>query len=182
MGMAISVPRYTIEDLERFPHDGNRYELLDGVLLVTPAPAPSHQIIASRIQSRLSQAVEWSGHAHVVAPGAVVRAPDTQLQPDLLVYPARFSPNTDWRRIDEHWLAVEIFSPSSRIYDHDFKRDAYFALGVQQMWLVDGRDKTVELCCQRGTGDVVRDRVRWRVPTVDLMVSLSLREIFAGIE
>ena len=37
MGMAVSVPRYTVDDLEHFPDDGNRYELLDGLLLVTPA-------------------------------------------------------------------------------------------------------------------------------------------------
>jgi Uma2 family endonuclease len=79
-------------------------------------------------------------------------------------------------------LAVEILSPSSRIYDHEFKRDAYFALGVQQVWLVDQRDMTIELCRQRGPGDVFRDTVQWRVPTADLIVSLSLREIFAGIE
>ena len=33
----VSVPRYTVDDLDTFPEDGNRYELLDGVLLVTPA-------------------------------------------------------------------------------------------------------------------------------------------------
>jgi hypothetical protein len=37
--MAVSVPRYTVNDLELFPDDGDRYELLDGILLVTPAPA-----------------------------------------------------------------------------------------------------------------------------------------------
>jgi hypothetical protein len=46
MGMPVSVPRYTLADLERFPNDGSRYELLDGVLLVTPAPSCAHQIIA----------------------------------------------------------------------------------------------------------------------------------------
>src|SRR3990172_8457158 len=110
MGMAISLPRYTVEDLERFPDDGNRYELLDGGLLVTPAPAASHQIVASRIQSRLAAAVQWTGHAHVVGPGVVVRLPNTQLQPDILVYPARFSPNLKWVEVTEHWLAVEILS------------------------------------------------------------------------
>ena len=54
MGMAISLPKYTVDDLEQFPEDGNRYELLDGMLLVTPAPTNAHQIIANRLQVRLS--------------------------------------------------------------------------------------------------------------------------------
>ena len=83
MDMAIAVPRYTVDDLDRFPNDGNRYELLDGVLLVTPSPALSHQLIANRIQSCLAEAVQWPGHAHVVGPGVVVRLPNTQLQPDM---------------------------------------------------------------------------------------------------
>ena len=49
MAMGVTIPRYTVDDLEHFPHDGNRYELLDGVLLVTPGPGPMHQIIASHL-------------------------------------------------------------------------------------------------------------------------------------
>ena len=124
MAMAISVPLYTVDDLEHFPDDGNRYELLDGVLLVTPQAAAPHQIVASRIQGELGISLQKPGLAHVVGPGAVVRMPRTQLQPDILVYPTRFSPMTDWRKITEHWLAVEILSRSSRIYDREFKRDA----------------------------------------------------------
>jgi len=67
--MALSVPLYTVDDLARFPDDGNRYELLNGVLLVTPAPAAVHQLVASRIQTRLSVALALTGHAHVVGPG-----------------------------------------------------------------------------------------------------------------
>ena len=56
MGMAIAIPRFTVDDLETFPDDGNRYELLDGVLLVTPAPGNAHQVVASRLQVRLGVA------------------------------------------------------------------------------------------------------------------------------
>ena len=179
MAMAISVPVYTVDDLENFPDDGNRYELLDGVLLVTPQAAAPHQIVASRIQGELVISLQKSGLAHVVGPGAVVRMPNTQLQPDILVYPARFSPSTDWRKITEHWLAVEIFSRSSRIYDREFKRDAYFALGLQQVWLVDWRDRSVEVCAAKGKSSVVRDTVRWRIAGAD--VAINLHEVFAGL-
>jgi len=181
MGMAISVPRYTVEDLERFPDDGNRYELLDGVLLVTPAPNASHQIVASRILLPLAIAVQGPGHAHVVSPGAVVRAPGTQLEPDILVYPARFAPTVEWPKVTDHWLAVEVLSRSSRIYDREFKRDAYFALGVREVWLVDRRDKSVEVCAGRGPGRIERDTVRWSVPGLDTIVSIELGGVFDGI-
>lgn len=179
MAMAISVPLYTVEDLDHFPDDGNRYELLDGVLLVTPQAAAVHQVVANRIQFELTASLQKSGLAHVVGPGAVVRLPRTQLQPDILVYPARFKPTTDWRKITEHWLAVEILSRSSRIYDREFKRDAYFALGLRQVWLVDLRARSVEVCVGKGKGRVVRDRIRWRIARRD--VTIDLKEVFAGV-
>lgn len=180
MAMAISVPLYTVDDLERFPDDGNRYELLDGVLLVTPAPAAVHQLVASRIHANLSLALQKPGHAHVVGPGAIVRKPRTQLQPDILVYPSRFTPRTDWVNITEHWLAVEVLSRSSRVYDREFKRDAYFALGVQQVWLVDWREGFVEVCRAPGETNRVRDVLKWHVDAVDVTVIVELGEVFAG--
>ena len=179
MAMAISVPLYTVDDLEHFPDDGNRYELLDGVLLMTPQAGAPHQIVASRIQAELAVSLQKPGLAHVVGPGAVVRRPRTQLQPDILVYPARFSPKTDWRKITEHWLAVEVLSRSSRIYDREFKRDAYFALGLQQVWLVDWRAQSVEVCTGKGKSRVVRDSIRWKIAGAEVII--DLHEVFAGL-
>jgi len=179
MAMAISVPLYTVDDLEHFPDDGNRYELLDGVLLVTPQAAAVHQIVANRIQFELTASLEKVGLAHIVGPGAVVRMPRTQLQPDILVYPARFSPMTDWRKITEHWLAVEVLSRSSRVYDREFKRDAYFALGLQQVWLVDWRDESIEVCTAKGKSRVVRDTIRWHVAGVQVVI--ELHGVFGGL-
>jgi Uma2 family endonuclease len=177
--MAISVPLYTVDDLEHFPDDGNRYELLDGLLLVTPQAAAVHQVVTSRIQFALTAFLQKPGLAHVVGPGAVVRMPRTQLQPDILVYPARFSPMTDWRKITEHWLAVEVLSRSSRVYDREFKRDAYFALGLEQVWLVDWRDRSVEVCTGKRKSRVVRDRIRWRIARTEVVIDLN--EVFAGL-
>ena len=182
MAMALSVPHYTVDDLENFPDDGNRYELLDGVLLVTPAPAAVHQLVANRISGQLWFARQRPGHAHVVGPGAVERRPKTQLQPDILVYPASYIPKTDWAKIEEHWLAVEVLSRSSKVYDREFKRDAYFALGVEQVWLVDWWDKRVEVCTGVGKTSVERDVIRWHVKQAGLVVTVDLHEVFDGIE
>jgi Uma2 family endonuclease len=181
MAMAVSVPRYTIADLQRFPNDGNRYELLDGVLIVTPSPANAHQIIVSRLQLKLMQAAMVPGHAQVVGPGAITVPPRTQLQPDILVYPARYPIDSQWEEIDEHWLAVEVLSRSSRVYDREIKRDAYIALGVREVWLVDRRSQAVEVARAQGPGVVVKDVLRWRVPALASVVDISLTEVFAGL-
>jgi len=182
MRMAVSVPRYTVDDIERFPDDGNRYELLDGVLLVTPGPRQAHQRIAQEIAARLWTGVRATGYGNVVGPGVISLPPGTQLQPDILVYPVRFGPMMEWARITEHWLAVEVLSRSSRMYDREFKRDAYFALGVLQVWLVDIADRRVEVWRSRTEHEVVRDVIRWRVPTLDVVVPIDLAEVFAGVE
>ena len=182
MGMAISVPRYTLEELEQFPDDGSRHELLDGFLLVTPAPRAVHQRIASRLHVRLAAGVEAPGYGCVVSPGAISVPPYTQLLPDILVYPARFGPSVDWADVNEHWLAIEVLSRSSRIYDREIKRDAYFALGVKQVWLVDIADRSVSVWRTSATHDVMRDVIRWRVADLDVLVSVDLREVFAGVE
>lgn len=180
MGMAISVPRYTVDDLERFPRDGNRYELLDGMLLVTPAPRLAHQLVASRLLQALAAASR--DLAHVVGPGAVVRAPRTQLEPDLLVFPSSFSPSLGWADITGHWLAVEVLSRSSRWYDREYKRDAYFQLGVRQVWLVDVEARSVDVWRSRSEHEVVRDVVHWSVPTTNRVVDIPLDGVFAGLE
>jgi len=180
MAMGLTIPRYTVDDLERFPSDGNRYELLDGLLLVTPAPRQAHQWVAFELAFRLAN--QTRDVARVVGPGVVTRPPWTQLEPDILVYPVRFRPTSQWPDVTEHWLAVEVLSRSSRIYDREFKRDAYFALGVQQVWLVDVEDRSVSVWGSRTEQKVVRDVIHWRVPTTDREATIELGEIFAELE
>jgi Uma2 family endonuclease len=139
-------------------------------------------MIISRLQFRLMQAVMVEGHAHVVSPGAITVAPKIHLEPDILVFPARYSTESEWSDIDEHWLAVEVLSRSSRVYDRDTKRDAYIALGVEEVWLVDRGNKVVEVSRGRGPAEVLRDVLRWRVPTLGRVVEISLRDVFEGFE
>jgi Uma2 family endonuclease len=183
MGMALRVPRFTIEMLDHFPDDGNRYELLDGVLLVTPAPTYAHQVVATRLTVALSQALASSSLARVVAVGAIQRGERTQLQPDILVVPAAFPIKTHWRDLHGWWLAVEVLSPSSRIYDREVKRDAYFTLGVEEYWLVDPDDCAVEVW-RRGDreGQRFTTTLVWRPAALDRNVVVDLDELFRDIE
>ena len=180
MGMPAIAPRYTVDDLDHFPNDGNRYELLDGMLLVTPGPGFPHQLVVSRLWHRLAQAVQVPGLAHVFGPGVVTTPPKTQLQPDILVLPSRFPATSDWRKIDENWLAVEVLSRSSYVYDREFKRDAYIALGVREVWLVDRRDHTIEVARPNVRVRTVRDVLRWK-PVRGVELTIELSEVFAGL-
>nr|MBA2597203.1 Uma2 family endonuclease [Chloroflexia bacterium] len=77
--MATTVRRLTYDDLESIPQEreGDRHEIIDGELVVTPSPAPVHQIISRSLFRRLDQ--------HVIAGelGEVLYAPiDIRLTPD----------------------------------------------------------------------------------------------------
>ena len=182
MEMALTVPQYTVADLELLPDDGNRYEVLVGTLLVTPSPGSAHQGIAARLSALFSSHI-LGRRLVLFSPGVVTLPPLTQLEPDLLVVPPRFAPGTPWVEITEHWLAVEIVSRSSRVYDREFKRDAYRALGVHEVWLVDVRDRSIELCTRGGgdVGRVVRDALTWSAPTGEVSVRVELADLFADI-
>lgn len=181
MGMVISVPRYTVDDLDRFPDDGNRYELLDGMLLVTPLAEAGHQVIAGRLHVALANALRATPHVYVVSPGAIVAPPRTQLQPDVLVYRSRSGLAAKWTSVTEHWLAVEVLSPSSRIYDRQFKRDAYHVLGVREVWLVDAANKCIEVSRGGREPETVRNSAHFQAPITGSFAEVELGDVFAGL-
>ena len=124
----------TEDDLGAMPDDGHRYELLDGVLLVTPAPRLDHQRCLVALSSLLLSA--RLPHLEVlVGPFDVRLSRFTVLQPDLLV--ARKVDLTEARLVGAPVLAVEIQSPSTRRIDNGSKRLAFEAAGVPAYWLVD---------------------------------------------
>ncbi len=135
MAMPITIPRYIVDEIESWPDDGNRYEALDGVLLVTPSPEAPHQFVTTPIAVALARFVaEWPD-IQVASPGVIMVRPKIELQPDFLVL-RRPPGETRWEEVTEHPLAVEVQSPSTKIYDRDFKRPAYLSLGVKEVWRV----------------------------------------------
>jgi Uma2 family endonuclease len=124
---------FLADDLAELPDDGNRYELVDGLLLVSPSPTERHQ----RALGNLYAILRSSAPAHLrvyIAPLDVRFSPHVQVQPDVLV--AEDGPARDkLERIP--LLCVELLSPGTRRHDLVLKRRAYEREGVRSYWIVD---------------------------------------------
>ncbi len=130
----------TVADLETMPDDGHRYELLDGTLLVTPAPSLSHQTVVPRIWRSLEDARPADLRV-LVAPFDVVLADDTVLQPDVLV--ARQGDLTERNLPAAPVLAVEVLSPSTQRIDRFLKHSRYAAAGVEHYWIIEPNEPSL---------------------------------------
>lgn len=130
------------DDLDAMPDDGHRYELLDGALLVTPAPVWRHQSAVVRLVVLLDHDCPPALQV-LVAPFDVVLAPDTVLQPDVLV--ARRGDLTERDLPAAPVLAVEVLSPSTRRIDLLLKSSRYAAAGVPSYWVVDPDEPRVRV-------------------------------------
>jgi Uma2 family endonuclease len=138
--------RWTVADRDELPEDGNRYEVIDGELFVTPAPSLLHQLAITRLHRLIADYLDREpvGHA-VVAPADIIFRPERVLQPDLFVLPLvagriprQFS---DVRRL---LLTVEVVSPWSGHADRVDKRRVYREERVDEYWIVDLDSRIVE--------------------------------------
>ena len=130
---------FTVADLEGMPDDGRRYELIDGELLVSPAPGWAHQEAVLTLSLLLRQACPAEFRV-LVAPFAVRPDKFNEVQPDVLV--ARYADLTEDDLPRAPMLAVEVISPTSRLRDAHLKKAVYARLGSASFWLVDpARDK-----------------------------------------
>lgn len=124
----------TRADLDSMPDDGHRYELIDGVLIVTPAPSATHQTVVLEL-AVLFHAACPSDLKILVAPFDVALADDTIMQPDVLV--ARRSDVTERDLPVAPVLAVEVLSPSTRRIDLTLKKSRLEEAGCPHYWVVD---------------------------------------------
>jgi Uma2 family endonuclease len=123
---------FTVADLDRIPDDGRRYELVAGVLVVSPRPTPAHQVVAFTLASLLAQACPdaWQ----VVPEPAVLIGPDTELVPDVVV--AARNQLTGAKITEPPVVVAEVRSPSTALIDLNRKKVAYERFGVGSYWVV----------------------------------------------
>ncbi|MCX7840419.1 MAG: Uma2 family endonuclease [Anaerolineae bacterium] len=164
--------KWTYDDWARLPENGTRYEVIDGVLYMTPPPTTSHQFSIVRLLNKMANYVESRNLGWVVASPIGVRLPTQPVpfEPDIV-----FVSRAHKSIIQEQYiegvpdLVVEVVSPSNWIYDRKEKFLVYQTAGVPEYWIVDYRAKTIEvfywedgayvLLGKWGTGETASSRV-----------------------
>lgn len=165
---------WTRADLDRFPDDGHRRELVDGQLLVSPLARRRHQDVVLRIARSLA---DWADdHGGIVYPGVNIDlAETTHLEPDVVWASDTDTTGSGFARTPE--LVVEVGSPSTHRYDRGIKLDRYLTSGAHEVWLVDltldeiAVHRSGGATATHGRGDAVTTPVLpgWRATVDDLL-------------
>ncbi|MBA2521338.1 MAG: Uma2 family endonuclease [Chloroflexia bacterium] len=138
----------TFTEFRALPDDGNRYELIDGVLVVPPSPSPLHNRVAGRLYWMIGEYLLPLRRKDFLffAPLDVRLTEFRAVQPDLLyVNPDRPGGLTSSYVAGVPDLVVEVLSPSNRSHDRVTKFGIYAEAGVQEYWIVDPVSETVTL-------------------------------------
>lgn len=145
---------WTYADYAALPDDGQRYEVMDGVLLMSPSPSPVHQSVVNWMAFYLTQYVTLPGIGRMFsAPLDVELAPNRVVQPDVFVLlNQNLNKVTASHIVGAPDLVVEVRSPGTAVYDRLNKSGAYAQAGVQEYWMVYPEMQAVEpLVLQNGS-------------------------------
>jgi len=185
MGMPNTLtPVYWTADMaRRLPEDGNRYEVVYGELLVTPAPRLWHQELVRRLVVTLAKYLEANPLGLVLtSPADISWGADALVQPDVFVVPTEQARTLEWSAVRDLLLVAEVLSPSTPRHDRFTKRRRYQEAGVPLYWIVDGDERQVEVWTP---GDafprIERDRLVWLPEGAGAPFRWALQELFRPI-
>ncbi len=181
MGMPQPADRWTADLVRSLPEDGQRYELISGTLVVTPAPPWTHQFVVGALHLCFH---EWlSEHPDltvVFSPADISLGEDEILQPDLFVVrSAPGEPVREWSDVKELALVIEVLSPSTAHYDRHLKRKRYQRAGVPEYWIVDSDARQIERWRPGDDApDVLTDQLTWQPSAGGPVHQLDLDRFF----
>jgi Uma2 family endonuclease len=143
----------TYEDYAQLPDDGRRYEIIEGVLYVSPSPSMRHQYVVTRLTSLLDHFVHAERLGMVLtAPFDMVLSNFSVVQPDILyISRARRHILTETNVQGAPDLVVEVISPSSTAMDQTTKRQLYAQYGIPFYWVIHPINRWVRAFELRGT-------------------------------
>jgi Uma2 family endonuclease len=166
MAMPAQPTEWTVEMVRGLPDDGNRYEVIDGELFVTPAPSVAHQRAVLELALLVAPYVRAHriGEALIAPADVIVYGPRKFVQPDLFVVPlVNGAPMRAWTEVGRLLLAVEVLSPSTEHTDRARKGTLYREKGVPEYWIVDIEARTVERRRPDDTPDeILAESIEWR--------------------
>lgn len=171
MRMPRATERWTAQRVRSLPDDGNRYELVSGELVVTPAPGYFHQAGVLALYDRLGPWARESGIGKVMlSPADLSLGDDEILQPDLFAFRVSGSaPAGSWADVRSLLLAVEVLSPSTARHDRTLKRLRYQRAAVPEYWIVDLDARLVERWRPTdGRPEILTERIEWTGLAIDL--------------
>lgn len=175
---------WTVEMRNALPDDGQRYEVIDGELFVSPAPRWTHQEAVGALYLLLQPYVarQQAGHT-ILSPADVEFAPDTVVEPDLFVVPlVKGRRPRDWREASHMLLAIEVLSPGTARLDLVRKRALYQREGVDEYWIVDVDGGVVQRW--RPADDrleVLGDRITWLPAGAAAPLEIDLERFFTEV-
>lgn len=144
---------WTYEAYAAIPDDGHRYEVIDGVLYMTPAPNMAHQAAVVGFTTHLTINVQYAGLGRVYASPVDVLLPfrSNPVQPDIVVVlNANLGIISGKNITGAPDLVVEVLSPGTAGYDRREKQDAYARAGVKEYWVADPYAQTIEVLILEG--------------------------------
>lgn len=151
---------WTAADWERLPNDGDRYEIIDGVLYVTTAPSNFHQWIVRQVVRTLFRAIDDAALGVTLwAPIGLFMSGCDPVQPDIVVVRAAdLGMMRDRHIYGVAALLVEVLSPSNPEQDLVVKRAAYARAGVPEYWVIrpGERDILVHSEPERASGQYLQ--------------------------
>ncbi len=184
MSMPAAQRHWTVADVHALPNDGQRYEVIDGELLVTPAPSWHHQDAVLEMAARLREYLSREQVGHVfVAPADVEFSARRGVQPDIFVTPLVNGRRPEaWRDVGRLLLAIEILSPATARADRVVKRAMFRDEAVPEYWVVDLDARTVERSTPADPRvEVLADELTWRPEGAAAPFIVDLPAYFAHI-
>ena len=183
MGMPAERSHWTAEMVRALPDDGQRYEVLDGELFVSPSPSRLHQRGVAELYVILDQYVRAHALGEVIiSPADVEFSDDRMVQPDVFVVP---DIGSSWRDMKAPLLIIEVLSSSTARVDRIRKRRVYQEERIHEYWIVDVEGELIERWRpDESRPEILTDSVNWQprpdVPPLTVDLQRFFRTVLTG--